>query len=64
MARIKRFYWVRSPRRDAQTRHMAATRSEGLTYCGRPVVMGWRWQTGRIRKPLPRCKDCLRSLGH
>jgi hypothetical protein len=61
MAKLKRFYWVWSPR--GTTRHMAATRIEGLTRCGRVVTIGWKWALGgsKALRERPRCKDCQRA---
>lgn len=53
--KVKRFYWVWSTR--SLTRHMAPTRSEGLTYCGRMVDMAWRWSLPRPK--LRVCKTCV-----
>jgi hypothetical protein len=59
--KLKRFYWVRSPR--GTTMHMADKRMEGdATRCGRRLAKGWYWlrpDSPNLRKlRLPRCTQC------
>ena len=53
MAKVRRFVWVHSPRRDAASRHIKF--SEGGAACGRWAYPGWKITTSR---KLPRCKVC------
>lgn len=55
---IKRFYYVHSPR--GTTLHRAKTRSEGQTYCGRHVTLGWKWaREAKVR--IRRCTQCQKA---
>jgi hypothetical protein len=57
--RVRRFVYVTSKRGDNY--HMAANRSEGLTFCGRPVLVGkWKWVVpgAKVRKPV--CTQCAK----
>jgi hypothetical protein len=62
MAKVKRFYWVSSPRRDASTLHMKfGNTSEGPARCGRHVAPGWHFWIAGNRPRLRRCSQCLRA---
>jgi len=60
--KIKRFFWVWSPRSRVRHRMFGKSHSEGLTQCGRFVRKGWIWQIGTPQRKLrPLCADCERS---
>lgn len=63
MAKLRRFFYVASPK--GTTRHVmfGRTHTEGLTACGRYVASGWSWWRSTNRsKALPRCADCDRVI--
>lgn len=61
---VRRFYYVGSPRDSALIHRIdsgARRPVEGdLTFCGRPVPIGWKYWVGR-RFPATRavCEKCL-----
>ena len=63
MARLRRFFYVASPRGASAHMMFGRSHSEGLTACGRVVSADRRWFWMKHgRGGLPRCLDCERVV--
>lgn len=59
--RVRRFYYVGTESARGMV-HRSETKIKGdLTFCGRPVRLGWRWWLGSRNVPKGRkfCEKCV-----
>lgn len=58
--KVRRFFYVASPRSARLHIQYGKTHTEGMTACGRVVSAGWSWWQKHTSK-LPVCEACARA---